>query len=97
MSYFEKLTVAGVPEEQAKVQALVFRDFNTLQEENAKLELATKADLREAELRLQKEIQQVKYDLLKWQIAGWVVLAASMVRWHLNYCGRATKFIEKIL
>ncbi len=29
------------------------------------VEAATKADLRETELRLQKEIQQVRYDLLK--------------------------------
>ena len=46
-----------------------------------------RADLRETELRLQKEIeqvrgeiQQVKYDLLKWQIAGWVALAAIMAK-----------------
>lgn len=80
LAYFEKLKAAGVPEEQAKIQANAFRDFSAIQEENARKELATKADLRETELRLQKEMQEIKYSLLKWQIAGWLALAAIMAR-----------------
>lgn len=48
---------------------------------------AVRAELRETELRLQKEIevvrkevQQVKYDLLKWQVAGFVGMAAIMAK-----------------
>ncbi len=91
LGYFEKLKAAGVPEEQAKVQAAAFRDFTAIQNEKTKQELASRADLRETELRLQAEIEKVraelktdiekvKYDLLKWQIAGWVALAAIMAK-----------------
>ena len=45
LSYFEKLKAAGVPEEQVEAQAAAFWDFNTLQEEKAKLQFATTADL----------------------------------------------------
>lgn len=47
---------------------------------------AMKADLRETELRLQKEMQQMKYDLLKWQIAGFIALAAIMAK-GFNWIG----------
>lgn len=91
LGYFEKLKAAGVPEEQAKVQAAAFQDFTAIQNEKTKQELASRADLRETELRLQAEIEKlraelktdiekVKYDLLKWQIAGWVALAAIMAK-----------------
>ncbi|WP_418764650.1 peptidase M23 [Mailhella sp.] len=87
LAYFEKLKEAGVPEAQAKVQAAAFREFTAIQDERAKQELATKADLRETELRLQAEIEKVradiekvKYDLLKWQIGGWLALAAIMAK-----------------
>lgn len=76
---------------------IIIEVFEKLSEEQKK-ELATKgdlreeatairADLRETELCLQKEIevvrkevQQVKYDLLKWQIAGFVAMAAIMAK-----------------
>lgn len=80
LAYFEKLKAAGVPEEQAKVQANAFRDFSAIQEENTKKELATKGDLRETELRLQKEIKDAEMRLLKWQIGGWIALAAIMAK-----------------
>lgn len=86
LEYFEKLKAAGVPEEQARIQANAFRDFSAIQEERAKNELATKSDLRETELRLQKEIQEVKYSLLKWQIGGWIALAAIMAK-GFNWIG----------
>ena len=45
LGYFEKLKAAGVPEEQAKIQANALRDII----ENS---LVTKRDLKELELRL---------------------------------------------
>ena len=49
--------------------------------------------MRESELSLQKEsdkirdeIEKVKYDLLKWQIGGWVALAAIMAK-GFNWIG----------
>ena len=80
LGYFEKLKDAGFTEEQARVQAEAFRAFSELQEEKAGRELATKGDVREAELRLQKEIQQTRYDLLKWQFGIGLALAAIMAR-----------------
>ena len=78
-------------------------------DEASRRELATRADLRETELRLQVEmekvraelktdiervraelktdiekvrtdVERVKYDLLKWQIGGWVALVAIMAK-----------------
>lgn len=80
LRYYEALKAAGVPEEQAKVQANAFRDFSAIQEEKARNELATKGDLRETELRLQKEIEQAKTSLLKWQIGIAIVILTIMAK-----------------
>lgn len=87
LEYFERLKAAGVPEEQARVQAFAMRDFSIAYDTKNKRELATKGDLRETELRLQKEIEQIrseiqraKYYLLKWQTGGWIAMAAIMAR-----------------
>ena len=37
-------------------------------------------EVRETEARLRTEIEKVKYDLLKWQIGGWLALAAIMAK-----------------
>lgn len=37
-------------------------------------------EVRETEARLRTEIEKVKYDLLKWQIGGWIALAAIMAK-----------------
>ncbi|MDE5833302.1 MAG: CCDC90 family protein [Desulfovibrio sp.] len=79
LAYFEKLKAAGVPEEQARVQANAFRDFSAIQEKNNRKELATKADLRESELRLQKEIEVSKRDILKWLIGLLLTQSALLI------------------
>ena len=50
-------------------------------------ELATKGDVREAELRVQKEIEtvrkdieKVRYDMLRWYIGGWVAMAVMIAK-----------------
>ncbi len=94
LGYFEKLKAAGVPEEQAKVQAEAMRQQaeeqrSVLQkalekyDETNRRELATKGDVQDVRLEIEKvraEVEKVKYDLLKWQIAGWVALAAIMAK-----------------
>ena len=80
LGYFEKLKSAGVPDEQARVQAAAFREFTAMQDERARQELATRADLRETELRLRAEIEKMKYDLLKWQLGIGLALAAIMAK-----------------
>lgn len=49
-------------------------------DENQKNAAATKGDLLETELRLQKEMKEMELRLLKWQIGGWVALAAIMAK-----------------
>lgn len=85
LAYFEKLKAAGIPEQQATVQASALRDFSTFLDEENRRELATKGDLRETELRLQKGIEQVRSKikstelrLLKWQSGIALALAAIM-------------------
>ncbi len=116
LGYFEKLKSAGVPEEQAKVQAAALREQLDAQntavqrliesyDESSRKELATKGDVQDTRLEIEKvraevekvraelktdiekvraelkiDIEKVKYDLLKWQIAGWVALAAIMAK-----------------
>ena len=116
LGYFEKLKSAGVPEEQAKVQAVALREQLDAQntavqrliesyDESSRKELATKGDVQDTRLEIEKvraevekvraelktdiekvraelkiDIEKVKYDLLKWQIAGWVALAAIMAK-----------------
>lgn len=80
LGYFEKLKAAGVPEEQAKVQAAALREFSVMQDEKAKQELVTKADLRETELSLKKEIREIELRLPKWQFGIAFALAAIMAK-----------------
>lgn len=83
---FDRLMTAGVPEAQAGIQAELFReqaDFQAreLQEaikqydEARSRELATRGDVHNVLLEVEKvrselktDIAKVKYDLLKWQI-----------------------------
>ena len=91
LDYFERLKAAGVPEAQAKVQADVMRQQTEAQrvalqtalnmhDETSRKELATRGDVRETELRLQKEIRETELRLIKWQLGGWVALAAIMAK-----------------
>lgn len=78
LAYFEKLKGAGVPEEQAKIQANAFRDFISMQDEKARSELATKMDVLQAEMRLSEKIETGKHEVLKWLI-GLIVAQSGML------------------
>ncbi len=79
LGYFEKLKNAGVPEEQARVQAAAFREFSAIQEENARTELATKMDVMQAEMRLTEKIENSKHEILKWMMGMMVAQSALIV------------------
>ena len=76
LGYFEKLKGVGFTDEQAKVQVSAMQDFVKSYDESSRKELATKGDIKD--LRL--EIEKVRYDLLKWYIGGWVAMAAIMAK-----------------
>ena len=78
LGYFEKLKGAGVPEEQAKVQAAAFREFSSIQEENARRELATKLDLAQLKKELTKEIHAAKHETIRWFVGLMIGLAAFL-------------------
>lgn len=77
LGYFEKLKAAGVPEEQAKVQASALR---AIADERAMSREYLDARFKESEARLQKEIKDAEMRLLKWQWGIALVLAAIMAR-----------------
>lgn len=66
----------AVGEEAAKAIVEVLERFDESQRSAG----ATKGDLHETELRLQKEMKEMELRLLKWQIGGWVALAAIMAK-----------------
>ena len=98
LGYFEKLKSAGVPEEQAKVQATALREQLDAQntavqrliesyDESSRKELATKGDIQDVRLEIEKIRAEMKTDmkslelrLLKWQLGIGLALAAIMAK-----------------
>ena len=76
LGYFEKLKAAGVPEEQAKVQADALRELIDDR-------LTTKQDLRELETRLDNKIEKLEYRLtirLGGMMAASIAIVAALVK-----------------
>ena len=83
LDYFEKLKDAGFTEKQAKVQASVLQTALNMHDETSRKELATKGDVQDVRLEIEKvrkEIRETELRLIKWQLGGWVALAAIMAR-----------------
>ncbi len=90
----KKLREANFTEEQAEIvielieqQAQIIHEHGNKLEQLENKELATKADLRETELRLQKEIVQVKSDLVKWVLGigiGTILAIAGLLKFMLH-------------
>lgn len=83
LGYFEKLKSAGVPEEQAKIQAIAFQEFTNVQNERLRNELTTKGDLqdiriemKELEMRLSDKIEANKKWIISTIIAQTALIAA---------------------
>ena len=68
LGYFEKLKAAGMPEAQAKVQVEAMQDMVKNYDDSLRKELATKADL-----------QNVKFEILKWMVGGFIAQTALLV------------------
>lgn len=93
LEYARKLESVGFSREQADTQAEAFRAFTESQNEKLRQNLASKGDIaqldariRELELRLPKEMRESEMRLLKWQIGGWIALAAIMAK-GFNWIG----------
>ena len=94
LKFYDELKAADVPEKQARAQAEAMRNAFAAYDASRMQDLATKGDialvrseLRETELRLQKEIesvraemQKIKYDMLRWQFGIAAALAAIMAK-----------------
>lgn len=66
-----------MPERQARVQANALKDAF---DDRAVTRDYLDARLKELELRLQKEIEESKFSLLKWQIGIGIVVLTLMAR-----------------
>ncbi|MFH1003902.1 MAG: DUF1640 domain-containing protein [Bacteroidota bacterium] len=71
LSYAKKLIAVGVPAQQAEVQAETFAEI--IEER-----LSTKQDLKELELALKRDMQEIKSDIIKW-VAAMLVAQAAIV------------------
>ncbi len=79
LAYAKRLRDAGVPEPQAEAQAAALAEAL----KSSAGELATKADLKELELRLETRLETMKADLLKWVIGLFIAqvgLFAALVK-----------------
>ncbi|MDR2604857.1 MAG: CCDC90 family protein [Desulfovibrio sp.] len=86
LGYFEKLISAGVPEQQAKVQADTMREVIEDRLANVDGNVATKADIRTldakidmVETKLLLSPANQKHELLKWMIGIACAQAAFIV------------------
>ena len=76
LSYVKKLKAAGVPEQQAEVQA---ETFNEIIEER----LATKQDLKELEVSLKRDIKELEMRLtirLGAMMTAGIIIVATLVK-----------------
>ena len=94
LKFYDELKAADVPDKQARAQAEAMRNAFAAYDASRMQDLATKgdvqevrleiekvrSDMREMEARLQKEMRESEIRLLKWQIGGWVALAAIMAK-----------------
>ena len=83
LSYFEKLKKAGFAEEQARVQVEAMQDVVKSYDEASRKELATKGDVQDVRLEIERvkaSIKDTELRLLKWQLGIGLALAAIMAK-----------------
>ena len=73
LGYFEKLTAAGVPDAQAKVQVEAMQGVVRQYDESSRKDLATKGDIQD----VRNEIAHTKHEILKWVLG--IALAQTAV------------------
>lgn len=79
LKFYDDLKAADVPEKQARAQAEAMRAAFAAYDASSMKELATKGDLREAELRLENKIENSKQETLKWVIGTIITQTALIV------------------
>ena len=69
-AFVKRLTAAGMPEAQAEVladeQVRLIDDRLATKEDIAKLQAATKTDLREMELKIEAKLESFKSEIVRW-------------------------------
>ena len=76
LKFYDDLKAADVPEKQARAQAEAMRNAFAAYDAGKMKDLATKADIQNVRL----EMQKIKYDMLKWQFGIAAALAAIMAK-----------------
>lgn len=79
LAYAKKLENAGVDRKQAEVQAEALKEFGEIRDKKAYAELATKADLRESELRIELKMRDMEGRIRNWVIGTMLALAALFI------------------
>jgi hypothetical protein len=69
--YVKKLKAVGFTEEQAEAQAETLAEI-------IEDKLATKADLKELEINLRRELAEIKSDIIKW-VVGMLIAQAIII------------------
>ncbi|WP_370791039.1 peptidase M23 [Bilophila wadsworthia] len=71
-----QVEIEKVRAETEKIRSELKTDIEKVRAETEKVRL----EVRETEARLKADNEKVKYDLLKWQIGGWIALATIMAK-----------------
>lgn len=72
LKFVRRLQNAGVPESQAEAFAEAFRDAQS------QVDLTTRSDLIELEMRLRTDLGSLKAEIIKW-VAGMLLVQAGIV------------------
>lgn len=83
LGYMRRLEESGVPRQQAETQADALRQVLEKYDEAERKGLATKADVHDLRLEIEKvrsEIKMTELRLLRWYIGGWIALAMLMIK-----------------
>ena len=71
-----QVEIEKVRAETEKIRSELKTDIEKIRAETEKVRL----EVRETEARLKADNEKVLYDLLKWQIGGWIALATIMAK-----------------
>ncbi len=71
-----QVEIEKVRAETEKIRSELKTDIEKIRAETEMVRL----EVRETEARLKVDNEKVKYDLLKWQIGGWIALATIMAK-----------------
>ena len=71
-----QVEIEKVRAETEKIRSELKTDIEKIRAETERVRL----EVRETEARLKADNEKVKYDLLKWQIGGWIALATIMAK-----------------